>query len=84
MQAIYRQAGLAIRRRREEIGISQAQLADMTGCATNTIGYIERGEKTPSVSMLIRVADAMSCYLSIRPDRGVDVIAQEVDHARLG
>ena len=56
--------GLNIRNIRISKNISQEELAFRISSARNYIGCIERGEKYPSVSMLIDIAQALSCELS--------------------
>jgi len=56
-----KQLGLAIRRRRDEMGISQERLAEMVGCHRNYVGYLERGEQNVTIDMLSRVAKALKC-----------------------
>ena len=56
--------GLAIRRRREEIGVSQEGLAEIIGCHRNYVGYLERGEQNVTIDMLARVAKALGCTVT--------------------
>lgn len=52
--------GERIRQRREEIGISQAQLADAIGCKTKTsISRIENNLEKLTIQRLERVANAL-------------------------
>lgn len=59
-----RQLGLAIRRRRDEMGVSQEGLAEIIGCHRNYVGYLERGEQNVTIDMLARVAKALACTVS--------------------
>ena len=56
--------GLAIRRRREEIGVSQEGLAEIIGCHRNYVGYLERGEQNVTIDMLSRVAKSLTCTVT--------------------
>ena len=40
-------------------GISQEILADMAGIARSTMGIIERGEQSPSLQTVAKVANAL-------------------------
>lgn len=48
--------GLAIRKRREQLGVSQEAFADSIQMHRNYYGAIERGEKTMRLDTLERVA----------------------------
>jgi len=48
-----------IKKRREKLGISQAQLAEKVGTSTNYIAQIEQQNKFPSSEMLERIAKAL-------------------------
>lgn len=42
---------------RAERGISRRQLADSLGVHYQTVGYLERGEYSPSLYLALRIAD---------------------------
>ena len=42
---------------RVERGVSRRQLADALGVHYQTIGYLERGEYSPSLYLALRIAD---------------------------
>lgn len=44
---------------RAERGLSRAELADAVGVHYQTIGYIERGEYNPSLSLALHLATAL-------------------------
>jgi len=48
-----------IKKRRGNLGISQAQLAERVGTSTNYIAQIEQQNKFPSSEMLERIASAL-------------------------
>ncbi len=56
--------GKRIRARREELGLSQEQLADMASMDRTYVGGIERGERNPSLKNLARLASALQLSLS--------------------
>ncbi len=49
---------------RNILGISRADLAQMTGVHYQTIGYIERGEYNPSLSLALKLAKALGVEVS--------------------
>jgi len=51
--------GNALRTLRHERGMSQQTLADRAGVSRNFVAQIERGESTPTVSLLARIAQAL-------------------------
>lgn len=48
-----------IREIREKKGLSQEQLSKLSGVSASHIGYIENGEREPTVSVLCRLAKAL-------------------------
>jgi putative transcriptional regulator len=44
---------------RTHCGLSRQQLADAVGVHYQTIGYLERGEYSPSLSLALRLATAL-------------------------
>ncbi len=51
--------GIAVRRRREEQGLSQQRLALMMGSSKSHIWRIETGRVSVGIDDLIRIADAL-------------------------
>ena len=49
---------------RQKIGLSRAELAELTGVHYQTIGYIERGEYNPSLALALRLATALGTEVS--------------------
>lgn len=56
--------GRTIRALREKRGVSQEQFAEMTGHHRTYIGFLERGERTPNIVTLTRVAMALELKTS--------------------
>lgn len=56
---IDKKVGLNIRLERVKRGISQEILTDMAGIARSTMGIIERGEQSPSLQTVAKVANAL-------------------------
>ena len=61
---------------RAERGISRRQLADALGVHYQTIGYLERGEFSPSLFLALRIA----AYFEV----AVEVVFSLVPFPRLG
>ena len=59
----YKTIGDNIRAKRKTIKLSQEELAFSINSARNYIGCIERGEKVPSITILLDIAAALSCSL---------------------
>lgn len=54
--------GREIRRRRNKLGLTQLQLADMLSCSPSYISHLENGNK-PSLPILIRLAHLLELSL---------------------
>jgi len=50
---------------RAERGISRRQLADALGVHYQTIGYLERGEYSPSLHLALQIADYFEVPLEV-------------------
>lgn len=48
--------GREIRRRRQSLGLTLAQLEERTGIGANYIGTIETGKRDPGLSVVLRIA----------------------------
>ena len=55
---------MAIRRRREEMSVSQEGLAEIIDCHRNYVGLLERGEQNVTIDMLGRVAKGLGCSVT--------------------
>ena len=62
--AILRSFGKKLRGFRESAGLSQEQLAELSGLHRNYIGGMERGERNPTIISLERVSKALGISLS--------------------
>lgn len=56
--------GRAIRKRREEVGLSQEGLAEEAGLHRTYISLVERGRRNISVDALSQIAEALGVYPS--------------------
>ncbi len=61
---IARDLGRVIRRKREALGLSQEKFAELTEHHRTYIGFLERGERSPNVNTLQRVAKALGLSAS--------------------
>lgn len=52
-----------IEQRRKELKISQADLAAAVGVTQGAISMIENGERTPSVGLLVKIAEVLDCLV---------------------
>ena len=51
--------GRVIRRHRLRLGLSQEELAERADLHRNHVGFLERGERSPTVDVLARIGTAL-------------------------
>jgi predicted transcriptional regulator len=51
--------------RRQELGLSQQQLARLTGTTQSAIARLERGGRPPRIDTLLKIAEALDCELIV-------------------
>ena len=56
--------GRALRELRHECGISQERLAHLSGLDRTYVSGIERGERNPSLTNILKLVDALDISLS--------------------
>jgi DNA-binding XRE family transcriptional regulator len=54
-----------VAQRRQELGLSQRELAELVGTTQSSIARLERGGRPPRIDTLLRIADALECDLSV-------------------
>lgn len=64
------QFGAAVRERRKAKGWTQERLAEEAGIAAIQVGFVERGENVPKLTLILRIAKA----LGVRPGELIDHI----------
>lgn len=57
--------GEKLKRRRELLGLLQAQLAQLSGISTRTIQLVEQGKSNPSLETLLQLADPLGLRLEV-------------------
>ncbi len=57
---IDKKVGMNIRLERTKRSLSQEGLADLAGLARSTMGIVERGEQSPSLQTVAKVANALN------------------------
>lgn len=60
----------AVRRRRVELGLRQADLAELGGCSQRFVHTVEQGKPTLRLDKLLDVLEVLGLGLSIVPGRG--------------
>ena len=53
-----------VREYREHKGLTQAQLAERVGVSRQSINYVENGSIAPSITLALRIADALGRNVS--------------------
>ena len=56
---IYETLSKRIKEKRTQLGLTQAKLSELCNRGMSYIGLIERGERHPSVAMIVRIANEL-------------------------
>ncbi len=64
MSEIARSIGKRIRNYRNNLGLSQEKLAELSGCHPTYIGQVERGEKNATLESVEKISSALNIPLS--------------------
>lgn len=56
-----------VRARRLELGITQAELADLAGLSRTTVHTIEAGATSARLAAVVAVADVLGCDVTLSP-----------------
>jgi len=71
-RAFLQALGGCVRVVRLDRGLSQEQLAEMSGLSQPFVGQVERGGHAPNVMHLLRVAEALRVPLAVLVDEAAD------------
>ena len=63
---LFAQIADRVAERRTELGLSQQQLALLTGTTQSAIARLEKGGRPPRIDTLLRIAEALNCDLVVR------------------
>ena len=61
-----RDIGTEIKRRRKYLGITQIDLAEITGISRRSLQYIERGKMNPSIEQIEKILEALGLEIILR------------------
>ena len=62
--------GAALRRRRQELGLRQQELADLAEVSVRFVHDVEHGKPTVQLAQLLCVLDALGLRMTIAPGHG--------------
>jgi transcriptional regulator with XRE-family HTH domain len=70
----YRAFGRRIAQERARRGVSQRELAELTGTTQSAVARLEGGTRAPRLDTLLRVANALDCELEfdLRPRTAIE------------
>ncbi len=63
--SLHERLGLCLRRRREELGLSQASVAEQVGKTQTWVSYLEAGKRNPDLADLDRLLRALDLRLEL-------------------
>jgi predicted transcriptional regulator len=61
----FAQIAAEVAERRNARGLSQRELAELTGTTQSAIARLERGGRPPRIDTLLRIAEALDCELVV-------------------
>jgi ribosome-binding protein aMBF1 (putative translation factor) len=62
---LFAQIAERVAERRKELGLSQAELAELVATTQSAIARLESGGRPPRIDTLLRIADALDCELIV-------------------
>jgi transcriptional regulator with XRE-family HTH domain len=62
---LFAQIADRVAERRKELGLSQAELAELVGTTQSAIARLESGGRPPRIDTLLRIAEALDCDLQV-------------------
>lgn len=63
--------GAAIKVRRKELKLTQAELAEMLGVRQATVSKLETDGKPPGIDTMLDLAKVLRCRFVLHPDRSI-------------
>jgi y4mF family transcriptional regulator len=67
--------GAAVRRRRRELGLRQAEVAELAGCSQRFVHTVEQGKASLRLDKILEVLEVLGLGLELVPGRGRIVAA---------
>jgi len=64
ISTIHKGFGQKIQQLRKEKGLTQEGLADLIGVDRSYMGFVERGERNPTLDKIVKIAKALKVSLS--------------------
>lgn len=64
-ERLYAAIGGRVKERRNDLDVSQQELAEMIGTTQSAIARLERSLRPPRIDTLQRIADALDCELRV-------------------
>mgnify|MGYP001554996961 FL=1 len=62
---LVRDVGIAIKKRRKALKVTQPHLADLAGVSVNSLYKIERGEANPTLDLVEKIADVLGLEIKL-------------------
>jgi transcriptional regulator with XRE-family HTH domain len=63
---------ISLKNRRQNLGVTQEQLAELSGVALRTIKEIESGNSNPTLATLSKIADVLGMEIKIEVKKSVN------------
>ena len=67
----------AVRDQRKALGLSQAQLAELSGCGTAFLYHVENGKPSLRLDKLLEVLEVLGLRLRVEPGQGGVVLGAD-------
>lgn len=58
---LVRKFGIEVKRRRMELALTQEEFADISGLHRTYVSGIERGDRNPTLDVILQIARALRC-----------------------
>lgn len=57
--------GISIKKRRQELKITQPHLASLAGISKNTLYKLERGQSNPTIDVILKLTDVLGMEIKL-------------------